>query len=392
MSTTPGNKLSYTKVSRYEQCPMSYKLHYIDRATPSPADNLTFGSVIHAVLEELVREHVAAGLPKRLSQRRALALYRQVWAAEHLTGAALFREGVDMIKAFVKATTALDPSSILAVEKEFSLDLGDVTVVGKIDRVDRIDDTTIEVVDYKTGYAIPDRQALDSNLQLSIYHAAAQQLWPWARHILLSLHMLRPGLKLTTRRTLEDNAAVTEYLRAMSLRIRSARDYAPALSGYCAICEQRVNCPAYAKALASPSETAASMPVDVNELARERTRVGTLARLFGERKKDLDTAMKAHLADQPDLVANGQRYFLRHAHFRTYPAKPTVMLLSDALKASSMDVVERVAKIDTGALKALLQDATNKLDQSQGLLLEADINALAEVDIRASLCSKAAVR
>ncbi|MEL7372813.1 MAG: PD-(D/E)XK nuclease family protein, partial [Myxococcota bacterium] len=53
-------RLSFSRLSRYERCPLSYRLHYIDRTPSQPGVPLRFGSAVHQVLEHLVREHMLA--------------------------------------------------------------------------------------------------------------------------------------------------------------------------------------------------------------------------------------------------------------------------------------------------------------------------------------------
>ncbi len=43
--------LSYTQISRYRNCPLSYKLQYIDKLKPKEKYYLSFGDVIHQCAE-----------------------------------------------------------------------------------------------------------------------------------------------------------------------------------------------------------------------------------------------------------------------------------------------------------------------------------------------------
>ena len=45
--------LSFSRLQRFEQCPLSFKLHYIDQRKAEPGVPLRFGKAIHAVLETL---------------------------------------------------------------------------------------------------------------------------------------------------------------------------------------------------------------------------------------------------------------------------------------------------------------------------------------------------
>ena len=66
--------LSYSRLSRFEQCPLSFKLHYIDKKQADPGVPLRFGKAVHAVLENLVREHMEEEREGPLSEDRAATL------------------------------------------------------------------------------------------------------------------------------------------------------------------------------------------------------------------------------------------------------------------------------------------------------------------------------
>jgi len=50
--------LSYSRLSRFETCPLSYRLHYIEKQQAEPGLPLRFGKTSHAVLERLIQEVV----------------------------------------------------------------------------------------------------------------------------------------------------------------------------------------------------------------------------------------------------------------------------------------------------------------------------------------------
>ena len=78
--------LSYSRLSRFETCPLSYRLHYIEKKQAEPGLPLRFGKTIHAVLERLIKEVVDDERTGPLSEERAVELYREAWGAERLTG------------------------------------------------------------------------------------------------------------------------------------------------------------------------------------------------------------------------------------------------------------------------------------------------------------------
>ncbi|MCA9564621.1 MAG: PD-(D/E)XK nuclease family protein [Myxococcales bacterium] len=69
-----NSHLSFSLLSRFEQCPLSFRLHYVDEKQPSPSVAPRFGKAVHAVLKTLVREHMdeERGVPVRTARLRAL--------------------------------------------------------------------------------------------------------------------------------------------------------------------------------------------------------------------------------------------------------------------------------------------------------------------------------
>ena len=130
-------RLSFTKLSRYETCPLSYKLHYLDRLKSEPGVPLLFGSAVHAVLEGLVLEHMREERVGALSEDRAAELWQEAWTKSGMSGLDVFREGLDLVHRFVREQGILDHHDVLAVEKEFRLTIGGFQVIGYLDRVDR---------------------------------------------------------------------------------------------------------------------------------------------------------------------------------------------------------------------------------------------------------------
>jgi ATP-dependent helicase/DNAse subunit B len=121
MNDFKNDHLSYSRLSRFEQCPLSFKLHYIDKAKASPNISLRFGKIIHAVLEQLYQEVMDRETVAPLSEKRALQLYSQICIAEGLVGISPFEEGCDIFKEYVRKQGVVDHRDILAVEKEFKI-------------------------------------------------------------------------------------------------------------------------------------------------------------------------------------------------------------------------------------------------------------------------------
>jgi putative RecB family exonuclease len=377
MRTIPfrNQHLSFSRLSRFEQCPLSYRLHYIEKKQAEPGIPLLFGKLIHAVLENLVREHMNNELCGPLSEERALELYREAWTAEGLTGLGVFEEGLHILREFVRVQGVLDSRDVLAVEKEFRLAVGPFTVLGFIDRVDWVDDETILVTDYKTNRQLFAREEVDSSLQLSLYAVAVRQLWPWVKNVQLRYWMLRHNAFQDTSRTEEQLADALAYIEALGHQTETSQDYPARLNGNCSYCDHRKHCPAYAEALKGKRESVCSDLSDLEAVAREREEVARLSKALYARKEELDSILKTHLKHNSELVLAGTRYRMYSVTSLDYPLEPTVSLLAEASGLSQEALVEKIATVDKKALESVLKTLGKSLARPRVALLKAQLEA-----------------
>jgi RecB family exonuclease len=378
MTGYKNEHLSFSRLSRFETCPLSYKLHYIDKRQPEPGLPLRFGKLIHAVIERLVREAVDDERSGPLSEDRALALYRDGWTAEGLTGVDVFQEGLEILQRFVREQAVLEHRNVLAVEKEFRLPVGPFTVLGYIDRVDCLDGETVEIIDYKTNRQLFARDEVDTSLQMSLYDLAARRLWPWVKKVKLTFWMLRHGIRQQTDRTPEQLDAALAYVETLGKQTETATQYPPRLNTNCSYCDHRSNCPAYADALKGKREFLCEDLADLEAVAREREEVARLAKALYARKDELEGILKTHLKDKDELVLGGVRYRMFATTTIDYPIEPTLTLLGDATGLSHEELLGKLGAVDKKALDALLKSLGKKLDKPRVSLLKAELEAHAD--------------
>jgi putative RecB family exonuclease len=193
-------RLSPGQVKTHTRCPLQYRWRYIDRLQlperPVIDDATMLGLLAHAALERVYRwaqrERYRGPLGTAELLRRALATVRDQAergvtdiGRDHL----LVDDAAELVVGYLTDRT-VDGSAILAVEELLRLDLGDVTVGGRFDRVER-KGTDVLVVDYKTGGYLPDTAGLAEDLQALVYLAAAAQRWPWAGRVTFRIDNLR---------------------------------------------------------------------------------------------------------------------------------------------------------------------------------------------------------
>jgi RecB family exonuclease len=385
MTTTFRNPhLSFSRIQRYEQCPLSFRLHYIDQLEAEPGIELRFGKAVHWALEKLVDGHVGGGL----STQQAFDFWQAAWTDSGLTGVGLFTEGVEILQSFCRSEGFVEPDQVLAVEEPFEITVGRFKVVGAIDRVDRIGEGAIRVRDYKTNRIVFTRDEVDESLQLSLYHLAAQQLYPWARTIELQYDLLRHDLKLRTARTSEQLEAARRYIIAVGERTENAPDYPARLNPNCVYCDHRKQCGAYAAALAGQRPTIAVDLKDLEAVAREREAVANIAKIAYSRKAELEDVIRTHLEEREKLELGGVRYQLLPVTTTEYATEPTVRVLAEATGLPRDTLIAKLTRIDRDALSKMVKEIGARLPRSRLAMVRAELEARATKTITPRFSAK----
>jgi RecB family exonuclease len=383
---------SHARLRRFGQCPLSYRLHYLDRLPAAPSAEAELGRVLHRTLEDLVRDHVRTGRKGPLDGAIAAAMYQRLWSETQLSTPAVFGEGLALVKRWVAREGVVDPEAVLGLEREFELEIAGVRLVGALDRVDRIAPDAVRIRDYTSGRIPPSRQEVDESLQLALCDLAAAQLWPWARRIEVGLDLLRHDRVVWTERSEAQREATWRYVRAMVDRIETAQDYPARLGTLCTHCDQRTHCPAYRDALSAtptPATAATAATVDEGDLAavaREREELAGRIKIATARKDALDEVLTQRLARQDELVLEGRRYRLVTATRKDYPLEPTL----DALAAAGVDragALARIGRADAQALRRELDELGAGLDPDRLAALKATLEASAKHSLSTRLTS-----
>ena len=88
--------------------------------------------------------------------------------------------------------------------------------------MDRIPGGGYEIVDYKTNRRLPPQSRIDQDLQLSIYHMAAKEIWGIEPER-LTLYYLLPGQRMTTVRTPSDVDELRRRIAIVAERIEAGK-------------------------------------------------------------------------------------------------------------------------------------------------------------------------
>ncbi len=238
-------RLSYTAISAYERCPLSYRYRYIDGIEEEPSPHLSFGRSLHAALEWLYRRDVP--VPPTLDE--LLEYLVSCWSSEGFADQeeeeAFLEHAREVLSCFYHVNMA-DFRLPVALEERFELDMGDYALSGVIDRMDRHSDGRYEIIDYKTNRRLPELSRLREDLQLPIYQLACREVWGITPSK-LTFYYLLPNQRFSTRPLDgEGIARVRERIDRVAALI-SHGHFSPTPNRLCPWCSYRDICPEFGR-------------------------------------------------------------------------------------------------------------------------------------------------
>lgn len=256
-------RISYSSLENFQNCPLKYKYSEIDKIKEPKTKEAIFGNYLHEVLKWFYQQD-----PHFPSLEKLLEYYYNHWpkANKSLSDTKkeegfrwhneqeekdYFQEGIRILEEYYKKN--FPPKSIIMdLETRFEAVVdetpdkpgGKHILTGIIDRIDKLPDETIEIIDYKTGKRIPSQSEVDNNLQLSIYALGLQKKWPKIKleNLRLSLYFLKFGEKIETKKTPEDLAKTQKKIIDLIHEIQNSK-FEPKASPLCNWCGYKPICP-----------------------------------------------------------------------------------------------------------------------------------------------------
>ena len=248
ISTTPKNwvtnrSFSFSQINTFNGCPLQYGYRYVLKVPAPYGHAANFGTSVHETLKDfyriLVRDQSLASfdLMKELYEKHWISVGYESKAHELERK----KQGLEVLHRFYEENS--HPWVLPAfIEKNFNLKIGDYMLMGRIDRIDRMDDGSYEVIDYKTGKS----RALDKEkkFQLYIYALACRDVL----HIpatKLSLYYLEDGerISMNVSKGYDELDSVKDDVLGYIQQMK-ASDFAPTPGFQCRFCDYRLICPA----------------------------------------------------------------------------------------------------------------------------------------------------
>lgn len=222
--------LSYSSISLYQQCPLLYKLRYVDNLKPKPRAPLSFGNSLHKALEFMYDIKVPPPLPLE----KILAYYNQNWVKEGYGSGEEEKRYLDYGKEILTEfynKNIKDFKLPMAVEGDYIIDIGAIKLRAKIDRIDRLKDG-VEIIDYKSNANPITIDKLKESRQLAIYQMVIESKLG-VRVERLTYYQLRTQLPISTERYSDERIEeIKNEVLHVGDKIRN-KEFAARLNDYC---------------------------------------------------------------------------------------------------------------------------------------------------------------
>lgn len=192
----PPATFSFSQIRAYETCPYQYKLAHILHIPTRGNASFSFGKTIHSTLQHFYERVQEMNESKQTSLfgepnpdektggikvptlDDLLKIYDESWIPDWYESRhqreAYHKKGKEILQIFYAAQDGAWTVPV-ALENGFKIRVGDTVLRGQIDRIDRLEDNTLEIVDYKTGKS-KKTLAYEDKEQLFLYQIAADIL------------------------------------------------------------------------------------------------------------------------------------------------------------------------------------------------------------------------
>ena len=246
---------SHSKLKVFEECPLKYKLNYIDRIKRYEVEGIEafLGSRAHESLQKLYDD---LKLGKLNELKELFKYYDSIWKknwnenifiAKSKFSPQQYQElGRIYLKNYYDRFYPFNQDTTIETEMRLSFSLdqaGKYRLTGIVDRLS-VKGDAYQAHDYKTGSStLPTQKEVDSDRQLGLYYLALSNRWPQVKTINLIWHYLAFNQDLASTRSEAGLDKLKKETINLIDTIESNEEFLPHESNLCAWCKYPDLCP-----------------------------------------------------------------------------------------------------------------------------------------------------
>ena len=241
--------LSASATSVFEGCEARYKAEYIDRGSDISGNAASLGSACHETLELWVNTgQYLKDWPDVIVREKALKAVWDIVYPSYFQDREFYADGWSMLRKWIQREN-WDGREVISTEEKRSFIIptsrGDLTFNYIIDRLDRLDDGTIEVVDYKSVRQPIQPERMQTMIQPRAYALAMMIQFKDEnlRGVWVTYDLLRYDTS-SVYFTREDCVDTWKYLKALAERIYESDGTQETLNPECRFCVRKHTCEA----------------------------------------------------------------------------------------------------------------------------------------------------
>jgi putative RecB family exonuclease len=245
---------SHSQLSTYQTCPHQYKLAYIDKIKVETEGIEAFmGSRVHEALEKLYRD---LKVTKLNTVEDLLNFYHQSWEKNWNDMIQIVRKdysaedyrhlGEKCITDYYRRYYPFDHGKTLGLEEHIYFPLEEEKgywIRGFIDRVTLVDNSILEIHDYKTSNRLPTMENVESDRQLAFYQMGVAEKWQGIQEVRLIWHYLTFDMEIHSSRTPDQLHQLRQATLELIQSIEADRRFLPKEGPLCDWCDYQGCCP-----------------------------------------------------------------------------------------------------------------------------------------------------
>lgn len=322
--------LSATGIKDFLQCKLKVIFRYDHDIKSMKNDHARVGIAVHTALEQFTRRMLTKkSFPDASDYEFAVTAFMNSATEEGLENMSFYSDGKIMVTEFIDR---FDPSEeIIDVEHRFRIETPDgIPIVGAIDKVVKLNEDTIAIIDYKTARNAMTTWDLQDDVQLSMYDLAASIIWPEFKNRLLFLDYVRIDKRVSTYRTDEQRETFNEFLGSVWLQMQKLEEneVTGTLNSLCGWCDYKSYCPTYAAFMKTrPTEMTPLPDMDDGEFLEHWEIVATKKSILENRQRELKMIATRKFMEGHDIKADGKELYSTQASRTNYDIEKIVEII-----------------------------------------------------------------